>query len=554
MAKKEKRTSEINKYGYYVHYLASSFIKQQKLPQANELSNYAIQRTRSMSGVLKSGISADIKRRYANTLSSLYGRNISNNNETNLKEKDLTELHNIVGDILDTQVKGLDDAKAKILWESGRIVSGEKTSSSIKSTGGKTKKGQRYLSVANISQLNKLINEITIEVQNVVRQNAATKQKFEELENLIKQVQNLIDSIDTKQTNSVEWKTLAAWSPRMANLTKQKNDNVLRFDIGKENQDLLSRLNEEIKRCKMKDAILRTAQGTLTEDLIAIAGEMIGGIVTNELSKNIEDVIKKNVIGGKQEKIKYLTKGLPESVVSKTFLNDVKYNYGSTIVSKYSSQQKIDVVVNLPEDNKMSSFKKVNISAKSINLQSKDFDIGIVKGTNLFYLVQDENRSRFLRPVFNIIADHTDYFKSPDANLNISKAVESAAVAQVSSLRTDAIEAIKIISAFKALSGMTYSREAAQLFVVNDTNGKKVYVLEINDIIKAITNKMKRDKSSINQYFSFDIDDLVLENTWEDSIAERQAKVIMDARKKKINVALRNIVITNNLVKEAIIA
>jgi hypothetical protein len=38
------------------------------------------------------------------------------------------------------------------------------------------------------------------------------------------------------------------------------------------------------------------------------------------------------------------------------------------------------------------------------------------------------------------------------------------------------------------LSGNTYGRTAAQLFVVNDVAGQKTYVLEINDIIKAILN------------------------------------------------------------------
>ena len=65
---------------------------------------------------------------------------------------------------------------------------------------------------------------------------------------------------------------------------------------------------------------------------------------------------------------------------------------------------------------------------------------------------------------------------------------EWSAIKQVDALRQDAILATKVITAYKALSGNTYGRLAAQLFVVNDVSRQKTYVLEINDIIKPINH------------------------------------------------------------------
>jgi hypothetical protein len=90
----------------------------------------------------------------------------------------------------------------------------------------------------------------------------------------------------------------------------------------------------------------------------------------------------------------------------------------------------VDVIVELPVEQKSKEFKKVNISMKSVDLSR---DIHIVSGTNLWYLIQNENVKHFLRPYLNILADH---MHASDQNFTPRQSIakEYAAIRQVRAL------------------------------------------------------------------------------------------------------------------------
>ena len=187
----------------------------------------------------------------------------------------------------------------------------------------------------------------------------------------------------------------------------------------------------------------------------------------------------------------------------------------------------------------------------------KSLDLGrnihLVSGTNLWYLIQDEGVKTFLRPYLNIIADHALARDAEIAPININQ--ENSAIRKIASLKQDALLATKIITAYKALSGHTFGRLAAQLFIVNDVASQQVYVLEINDIVKAILKETQLSYSSIDRYFTFEgLDDLVLKNSWQKTLDARMAGLIQDARSKKLFIAMQNTSLTGSLASKAIIA
>jgi hypothetical protein len=82
------------------------------------------------------------------------------------------------------------------------------------------------------------------------------------------------------------------------------------------------------------------------------------------------------------------------------------------------------------------------------------------------------------------MAEHTESIMSKDGEL--------AGRAILASHREDAHHALRILSAYKALTGATFKRQTAQLFVVNDSGNKQVYVLEMEDILNLICKAIRK--------------------------------------------------------------
>ena len=526
--------SAINKYAYYVHYFAANFERQQKLPSETALSNYAIQRVRSLSGNLKSGISKEVKQEYANTISALYGRGITDTQLTNI---DVQKAQAALEGILLEQIKEFTTAD-KIQWKTGRVLNGQPQGDLIKQGAGI--KQTQYLTEQQLENLQILIDDLQHQV--MLLGEKAKQSKYQKLTDQLKQIQTMISNIK-KQTDS-KMRTLKGWNP---GLFGAKTNSILRYNLGKENRQLLNDLNKQLKECEIKNIVIQRAQGTLGEDIAALAADVVSGVGLSKLYETINQA----VVGSNATRLEFNIKGMPANVYAKTFLGKTAFTKNDILYSTNVSQGKVDAIINLPITKTRTGFKKVNVSMKSVDLAK---DIHLVSGTNLWYLIQDEGVAHFLRPYLNIIADHR-----LNRNIGIypsNRQREISAIENINALKNDAFLATQILTAYKALSGNTFGRSAAQLFVVNDVSSQQVYVLEINDIIRAILKNVELNKSAINDYFSFEgLDDLTLTNDWqEEGLHVRMANLIRDAHAKKLFVSLKNQAFKGKFAKEAIIS
>lgn len=196
-------------------------------------------------------------------------------------------------------------------------------------------------------------------------------------------------------------------------------------------------------------------------------------------------------------------------------------------------------MITLPPIENSLKLNAVPASVKNIDL-SKDFGISLVSGTNLLYLLSNEN-PRYLRRVYNILADHSGSIIGERGPAN-----ELGARASLHALRKEAWLSIKYLSAYKALSGDTFRRQAASLFIVNDSSGKHTYVLEISDIMNLIYRSVWKDLSAIEDIFHFEVSSMVpLVNTWSSTVEDRMARVIDDIHGRKISVAFKNSAFNN---------
>ena len=101
-------------------------------------------------------------------------------------------------------------------------------------------------------------------------------------------------------------------------------------------------------------------------------------------------------------------------------------------------------------------------SAKNINLKDSPKVIHTVSGTSLLYLLYDEN-DNFVNHYFNLFANH------PDKRGNTSG---------YTALRRSYFEILKLMIAYKALTGDTFGRSdnTADVFIINDSSGSNFRV------------------------------------------------------------------------------
>ena len=541
--------SAISDYGYYVHYYASNFVKKTSVPGGNALSNYAIQKTKARIIGIKSGVSQGIKQKYANTISNLYGRNL--NEDASLSSSDRNKMHQILENWMDEELHLEKNARI-IDRESGRIVQGNASlTDTLKTQMKKEQSGgaigaTRFVSIPQINNIKNIINELQRDIVIATQTNRISQSELKDIENDIQTILTNLNKIESEQKNKM--KTLSQYLGKFAENIPGANT-VLRYDLGQANSQLLKKINIVLKYLHMQYGVMTTAQGMYAEGIAAMAAEMCAGLAIDHINK---DLLNQLVVGKNKPYIQWLHKGIPSDVYAKILMQDSIERNGYVTVSKKASQQKIDVEATLPTDESMKGFKKVNISVKSYDLSR---DLGMVSGTPLFYLLHNEDHKIFLRPYLNIMANRQESLERIKRRKNHGRE-DVAAVALLSGLRENALLATKILVAYKAITGDTFGRNAAQLLVVNDVATKKTYVLEIADIIRAMLSDVVKNPYSINNYFSFDgadtIGDLLLKNEWQkDGYDARMVKLLQDLHAKKMTVHLRNTVITGDLMRKS---
>lgn len=198
---------------------------------------------------------------------------------------------------------------------------------------------------------------------------------------------------------------------------------------------------------------------------------------------------------------------------------------GENITEKiYSTQGKTDIIIDWVNPD---TGVRVQAPASLKNTGSMTSYLHLVSGTSLLYLLQDESPT-MVNHYLNLTAWHPS-----DGKAGISLSQKNAA-----------LNTIKCILAYKALTGDTYGREAASVFIVN--RGGIIFIADMADMITTILDRIiTGDGSAIDTYFYFkgELNDFV--NNFASSAEARIAKLLADVHSRKISVAFKPAV--NNL-------
>lgn len=186
-------------------------------------------------------------------------------------------------------------------------------------------------------------------------------------------------------------------------------------------------------------------------------------------------------------------------------------NINGVLTTTHASQGKIDVTIDWQG-------QELNISAKNVNLE-KDW-IRLVTGSSLLYLLQDED-SQFVNHFLNIFATHGR---------------KGSNQASLAAYRKTIIEDVKLILFYKALTGDTYGRKAANLLVVNDNRLGHVKVYSIATLIDRVARQPIKGVQFNGKTFNTSTN---LKNTWhKESAQARISALLADAHAKKVNVSI----------------
>ena len=139
------------------------------------------------------------------------------------------------------------------------------------------------------------------------------------------------------------------------------------------------------------------AIGVLGEVSAAYAGQVLLGVS----AKKTKEAIQKAIVGQNTGAPVYLQANFSNKFVNLEKLGETKgWEYhadkGGYVRAKLETQNKVDVIINLPEDEKTLSVKNYNLSGNS--------SISIVSGTSFLSLTQNENDDDFMNHYFTVLS------------------------------------------------------------------------------------------------------------------------------------------------------
>lgn len=240
------------------------------------------------------------------------------------------------------------------------------------------------------------------------------------------------------------------------------------------------------------------AQGTFFEYMIAVALAQTENGMYKSIDEALENVTSKQNGGNKKKMIlekKFLDN---DDIVWETFSNSFGSGYEKGIdyvQSTVASENKIDVEITYKD-------RTLPISAKSYALAAKR-NISLVSGTNLLYMLQEENNT-YVNHYLNVI------------NAN---ALHSNYASGFRELREQGYLATAYTVLYKAFTGDVGDRARAEIFVINDVtgdqNGNRVKVYSIGQLLEKILNNAE----TVNGYSSItanneSLSNLSIENKW----------------------------------------
>lgn len=301
------------------------------------------------------------------------------------------------------------------------------------------------------------------------------------------------------------------------NVSGKGNEHLIKSGKLKDIQgvNLITYINDILNDELFKGISLAQQKGLLFEYAIAAIAAQADIEANEATDKSIKDIIKKYHYGNKVSYTSYNTNNF--GLLDRKILDAEMKGYSSSgdiYQSTIASQGKLDVALNWKD-------KIYRVSAKNVNFKSP-FDVSLVNGTPLLYLLQDEYH-RFVNHYLNITAEH------PDADKNNSSEYKRV------------IELTKKIVLYKALTGKTFGKGAlsAEIFIINDNSSAgTVKVYDMKDLLTTAFKDI--DSYAIITGNDLSFNDLTFKNTFAKSgIKERITNLLMDVHATKMDVALK---------------
>lgn len=286
-------------------------------------------------------------------------------------------------------------------------------------------------------------------------------------------------------------------------------------------------LNQLIKDYFSVPAI-NLQKGELFEYAIALAPVVGLNVAKKRMGETLEK-FSATKIGGYRTKViidtgQFFDEKITQALNKASISNYTIDSETNTIISYGTSQDKIDI-------NLSWGGKTIPVSAKNIKLNSS-YNIHILSGSSLLYLLQDEN-SDFLNHYLNITSTHSD----SNADKSLFKAAHDAA---------------KVAILAKALTGNVYKRQQATTFIINDNSKSGLESVQIYDIHELV----KKASDNINLYTTILANDKDLSSIYfnnkivggqylsDDKATNRIANLLLDLHRIKIKAELRKNILT----------
>lgn len=370
--------------------------------------------------------------------------------------------------------------------------------------------------VKNTKQIQSEEQQVSIKVKNMI--------------NAIRALEISAKQIKDVTTKDFLWKQITDIYRQLNNIIKECNEDIqergiittLRAGGGKyknysidttreDTQNLITTINELIQ-IYAKTPAINLQKGTLFEYVIALAPIIASNTAEEEVDRAIEE-FSKNVMGDDRSEIVINLENF-SSEVDFEKLPKLEYwhtnSINKTIISNLPSQHKIDVSLQWEDNNSYA------VSAKNIKLSGKSA-IHILSGGNFLYLLQDENPD-FVNHFLNIVAAHED------GNID-------------SSMTLGAFDTMKTILLYKALSGDTFQRQNAELFIVNNNITGEAKIYEVKDLILKAQEDL--EKYSNIKFNGGDLETLKLDNTMQETYSHRITNLIAQIHRIKVDATLK---------------
>lgn len=288
-------------------------------------------------------------------------------------------------------------------------------------------------------------------------------------------LQDLVNSgkLTSAQDYGKHIETIQAWQTQFKELTDDKTLSIYKnrnkVTLGKKGNTSIFDVKEinKLLKLSMASVDLNNEKGEMLERALnAIVLEM-----DNEAGEVTAEAIKKavkNTYGGQKHYVSAHKSKFSTGVTNKMIEN---HEFYSTVFNK-NVKNKVDVsyIVN---------GKKINISAKNINMNNsmnkKANDISLVKGTSLFYMIQD-TPANFANHYLNAVTMH-----------GVDRTSRKASVYARSKAAANIEMKYRIL--LQAFKGGIGDKLKANIFVVNDNSASgidSIHVYAISELMKKI--------------------------------------------------------------------